>query len=90
MSQMDPYPRGRRDGIRWAITWLHKRAVEMNDRRAKAILNSAAFSMGVDLKYERDTDRYDPAFVEEILRIAKLPPEATFNNGDEMMKWLER
>ncbi len=39
------YPRGHRDGIKWAITWLHKRAVEMNDHHAKAILNTAAFNM---------------------------------------------
>lgn len=89
MTQMEPYPRGRRDGIRWAITWLHQRAIEMNDWRAKAVLNSAAFGMGVDLKYERGIDRYNPEFVEEILRIAKLPPEATFDNLADMLKWLD-
>lgn len=43
---MDPYKRGHRDGIRWAITWLHERGKEMNDPHAKAVLDSAAFNMG--------------------------------------------
>jgi len=46
MTQMEPYARGRRDGIRWAITWLHARAEEMNDPNAKTILNTAAFNIG--------------------------------------------
>lgn len=46
------YPRGHRDGIGWAITWLHKRAAEMNDPHAKAILNTAGFNMGVEAKQE--------------------------------------
>ena len=33
-------------GIRLAVTWLHKRANEMNDPKAKQILDSAAFSLG--------------------------------------------
>lgn len=41
---------GQRAGIRWAIAWLHKRAGEMNDPHAKAVLNTAAFQMGVDGK----------------------------------------
>ena len=45
------YPRGHRDGIKWAVTWLHKRANEMNDHHAK-ILNTAAFNMGVEAKQE--------------------------------------
>jgi hypothetical protein len=40
------YKHGTRDGIRWAIQWLHERANEMNDPSAKAILNSAAFNLG--------------------------------------------
>lgn len=50
MGQMPEYKRGRRDGFRLAITWLHTRASEMNDPHAKAVLNSAAFSLGVDLR----------------------------------------
>jgi hypothetical protein len=41
---------GRRDGIRFAITWLHKRAEEMNDPHAKLVLNSAATNLGWDLE----------------------------------------
>lgn len=48
MTQMDPYARGRRDGIRWAITWLHERAKQMNDPNAVSVLNTAAFNMGTD------------------------------------------
>lgn len=39
---------GFQDGIRVAIAWLHKRADEMNDPRARQVLNSAAFSLGAD------------------------------------------
>lgn len=46
MSQMDPYERGVRDGIRWASTWLSHRAAAMNDEHAKLVLNSAATNMG--------------------------------------------
>ncbi len=41
---------GQRAGIRWAITWLHKSAREMNDPHAKMVLNNAAFQMGVEAK----------------------------------------
>lgn len=50
MSRIPEYTRGQRDGIRWAITWLHSRAREMNDPHAKGVLNSAAFNMGVAAK----------------------------------------
>jgi hypothetical protein len=40
---------GRRDGIRYAITWLHKRAEGMNDPNARQVLNSAATNLGWDL-----------------------------------------
>ena len=50
MTQMHPYKRGARDGKRWAIRWLHERAKEMLDPHARQILNSAAFSMGLDAK----------------------------------------
>ena len=49
MTKMPDYDRGRRDGIRWAITWLHERAKEMNDPKATAILNTAAFNMSTDV-----------------------------------------
>lgn len=48
MSHMDPYERGTRDGLRWAVTWLHERANKMSDPHAKQVLHSAAFSLGVE------------------------------------------
>jgi len=41
---------GRRNGIKWAITWLHERANEMGDPHAKIVLDAAAFNMGVEAK----------------------------------------
>jgi hypothetical protein len=41
---------GRRNGIKWAIEYLHARAIEMNDPTAKTVLNTAAFNMGVEAK----------------------------------------
>jgi hypothetical protein len=41
---------GRVDGIRFAITWLHQQAKEMNDPHARAILNKAAFDLGCVLR----------------------------------------
>lgn len=41
---------GKRDGLRYAITWLHRRAETMNDPRAKAVLNSAAFDLGIEIR----------------------------------------
>lgn len=58
MSHMPDYKRGRRDGFRFAIQWLHTRAAEMNDPHARAVLNSAAFNLGADL---RDADIIVPA-----------------------------
>lgn len=44
---------GRRNGIKWAITWLHNRAKQMKDPRAVQILDSAAFNLGARAKHER-------------------------------------
>ncbi len=41
---------GKRDGLRYAITWLHRRAKLMSDPNATAILNSAAFDLGLEIK----------------------------------------
>lgn len=49
MTQMDRYQRGRRDGIRWAITYVHAYAKEMNDPGARAALNCVAFYMGNEI-----------------------------------------
>lgn len=46
MTQIDPYKRGKRDGIRYAITWLHEEAKRMNDPHATQVLNNAAFHLG--------------------------------------------
>jgi hypothetical protein len=40
-------------GIRFAVTWLHKRANEMNDSKAKQVLDSAAFALGVEHAHKR-------------------------------------
>lgn len=37
-----------RRGVRAAITWLHAEALKMNDPHARAVLNNAAFHLGVD------------------------------------------
>ena len=50
MSRSLEYTQGKRAGIKWAISWLHERAIEMSDPAAKAILNTAAFNMGVEAK----------------------------------------
>lgn len=50
----EPHRQRFKSGVRAAISWLHRRAAyEMNDPHAKAILNSAAFSLGVDLSHNR-------------------------------------
>lgn len=48
MTQKPEYERGHQDGVRAAVTWLHKRADEMNDPHARAVLNSAATNLGWD------------------------------------------
>lgn len=54
MSRSAAWKDGRRNGIKWAITWLHKRANEMNDPHAKIVLDCAAFNMGVEAKLQPD------------------------------------
>ena len=41
---------GRRNGIKTCVEWLSARAAEMNDPRARAILNTASFNLGVAMK----------------------------------------
>lgn len=43
---MDDHANGFSAGVRSCIAWLSKRANGMNDPHAKAVLNSAAFSLG--------------------------------------------
>jgi hypothetical protein len=46
-ARSEAYAKGRIQGIRDAITWLHARADEMNDAHAKGVLNGAAFNLGM-------------------------------------------
>jgi len=46
----EDFKRGQAAGKRWAVTWLHDRAKEMNDPHARQVLNSAGFNMGVAAK----------------------------------------
>lgn len=48
MSQKPEYDRGYQDGVRAAVTWLHKRAKEMGDPHAQRVLDSAATNLGWD------------------------------------------
>ncbi|MCB5199006.1 hypothetical protein LGQ03_07120 [Loktanella sp. TSTF-M6] len=50
------YEDGRRRGLKEAITFLHARAIEMNDPRATDILNSAADALGGRLASSRRDD----------------------------------
>jgi hypothetical protein len=45
--QVPEYERGVRAGTKFAVAWLHARANEMNDPWAKAVLNTAAFGLGL-------------------------------------------
>ncbi len=70
LGKSDGRSLGRRDGIRIAITWLLKRAREMNDPHAKAVLNSAAYSLGQDQKY-REPELVESATSDPELRIER-------------------
>lgn len=67
MSDRSPqYLQGRQEAIKWAVSWLHSRALEMNDPHAKAVLNSAATNMGWDARdgqlprqYQQDANNAD-------------------------------
>lgn len=64
MSSSPERRQGKRDGLRWAISWLHRRADEMNDPHAKVILNCAAFNLGNEIREGRmplitDTEHAD-------------------------------
>lgn len=50
MKRSSQFKQGRRKGIKWAVTWLHRRAAEMNDPHARLVLNSAAFGIGWQAK----------------------------------------
>ena len=67
MSRSPEYTQGKRAGIKWAITWLHARAKEMNDPAAKAILDTAAFNMGVEAK-RGDVSIKEETYTEKVER----------------------
>ncbi len=46
MTQKPDHERGFRDGIRWAITWLHTEGAGMNDPWAKSLCDMLADHMG--------------------------------------------
>lgn len=48
------YLAGHRHGVRACVQWLHQRAREMNDPKATAILNSAAFNLGAEASHARE------------------------------------
>lgn len=45
-DRSDDYRAGHRRAMRACVAWLHERAQAMNDPKATAILNSAAFDLG--------------------------------------------
>lgn len=40
-------------------------------------------------RIERTNEKYNRAFVKELQRADQEPPEATFDNGDDMLRWLD-
>ena len=75
---------GRRNGIKWAVRFLHERAQEMGDPKAADILNAAAFNMGVEAKAtDTDARRYQQgAKVLVTLRDSDaIPARVLFDGG---------
>lgn len=64
---------GFRDGMRFAVTWLHERAKEMNDPWAKSVLNTAAFNLGVEGK-SNTIDAKAQLLAIALDRASKVPP----------------
>lgn len=58
--QVSEYERGLVDGLRRAVTLLHGEADKMNDPRARALFNSAAFGVST-LIYEAKRHRLPAA-----------------------------
>jgi hypothetical protein len=48
MDRDERHMQGYRQAAKYAVEWLHRRANEMGDPHAKAILNTAAFNLGGD------------------------------------------
>jgi hypothetical protein len=53
------YLDGHKNALKWAITFLHERAAQQSDPHAKAVLNSAAFSMGVAASKFKQEERHE-------------------------------
>lgn len=53
---------------------------------AKKILERAVPWCGI---WPNSGDVYNPAFVRDIRRADKVEPEATFDNSEDMMNWLD-
>ena len=50
---------GHRLALRRAVAWLHDEAANMNDPKARDILNTAAFGLGVAAAQARQTSPKD-------------------------------
>jgi hypothetical protein len=50
MARSEQYMQGRREAIKWAVTWLHAKAERMNDTRAAEVLNVAATDIGAETR----------------------------------------
>lgn len=57
MTRSPQYEQGRRNGVKWAVTWLYERAELMTDPSARAALNVAADLLGNKAKLRRDLPR---------------------------------
>ena len=57
--QLPEIVRGRREGMQWAVSWLHNQAESMNDPHARQVLQAAAFQMGNDAKKTLGTTKAD-------------------------------
>lgn len=52
-QNLTDYQRGFRDATRGSVHWMHRRAKEMNDPHAVAILEAAAVNLGHQAAQER-------------------------------------
>ena len=49
----DQWRQGRRHGVKFCVSWLRDRAFQMFDPKARAILYSASFNLGIAAKQRR-------------------------------------
>ena len=74
---------GRRNGIKFAVSWLRDRAYRMHDEHARQVLYSASFNLGNDAKTsicseQEDTELRDvgaPHAAPEAQAVAVTPPK---------------